>query len=238
MRVAFLSDLQLGGGAVYGTPERPRLADQEAALAWIADELRRRGITDLVIAGDVFDRRKPAPDELLVFTNFLARVEGDIEIVVGNHDLRAPGLRIALDVFNVFVAAGGFGGANVRRRPHIAGLKALDRGRDAAVAMLRGRTPRTSAQHGAAPSRCASTPTPVVAEAAALRAKVLQEFDADAVPILVTHYSLAGVQLPTGLFTGELVATEPVLDTHSLLAQGWAYISPATSTRPTSTSPS
>ena len=52
----------------------------------------------------------------------------------------------------------------------------------------------------------------------------MQEFDADAVPILVTHYSLAGVQLPTGLFTGELVATEPVLDTHSLLAQGWAYV--------------
>lgn len=214
MRLGIASDFQLGAGEVYATPTRTRLADTEDHLEQMADELEARDVTALLFGGDAFEKRKPGPDELLVFKRFANRLlDHGLELILclGNHDLRGPDAPAILELFD--------NGDLLRvvRRPELVSLRAMDEGPDVLLGVLPWTHP---AHHGGTPLERARL---LVAEAARLRAQVAEVQRSDVMPVLLTHYALAGMRLPTGLSTGELIG-EPVLDTHALLAQGWRYV--------------
>lgn len=77
------------------------LERQEQVLAQIADLAYSEQVDALLIAGDVFDRRRPTPAELMAFRKFLNRIDYDLPIICvsGNHDLIAADVPCGLDVF-------------------------------------------------------------------------------------------------------------------------------------------
>lgn len=217
MRLLFLSDTQLGGGAGYGTPERPRLADAADYLDEVVDIAAGEDVDLLVFCGDAFQHRRPAVDELLVFGRFLGQLPCDFVLVAGNHDCRGPSpTPTTLDLF-------GERGDTLFVTP---GLKGCG---DAALAFLPWSHPGPlrAAQSGVTPLEQAEALVKIAADLRERIRVVEQSVDEcrpqRMTPILVTHHALSGMSLPTGLSTGELVG-EPVLDTDALLEQGWRAV--------------
>lgn len=103
-RILFVGDLQLGAGTAYGTPECSRLGDQLDAWDWIAQQaVDEWDISQVVLLGDVFDKRNPSPDELIVFQGPLRRLYRagiDVLAIAGNHDVSAETAATPLDVFS------------------------------------------------------------------------------------------------------------------------------------------
>lgn len=182
-----------------------------------------REVTTLVFCGDAFQHRKPDVDELHVFGRWIDDPDAPETLMLkGNHDDRGPGRRSVLELFGV--AGDAFDGPDVFTRPGVKHLPEFDEGREGPDVVLcflpwthpgslrAARGNPTPAEHAAA----------LVEIAAALLAEA-RERDPVAVPILVTHYALDGMSLPSGIATSELVA-EPVLPTHDLLALGFSYV--------------
>jgi DNA repair exonuclease SbcCD nuclease subunit len=216
VKLLICSDLQLGSGARYGTPARTRLEDQDVGLDFITELVADEGIDALIVAGDVFQHRRPAIDELIVFDRFLRSVPCETILVAGNHDVRGPyPMPTTLDLFKG--AAG-----SVHAWPEVRFLSSK-----VALAFLPWAHPGPLRSLNR--SRTGEKPVPDRTQAAALaeiagglRVKIERE-SSEATPVLVTHFGLSGMRLPTGLSTGELIG-ETVLDTHDLLAQGWRFI--------------
>ena len=209
MRLLFISDLQLGGGEAYGTPARSRLDDSRDALDAVTDIAAEREADLVIVAGDVFQHRRPAVDELLVFSRFLSNLPCPYQLVAGNHDLRGPAsMPSVLDLF-------GRRGDTVHVYPAIAIDDELE-GVAVAVLPWAHQGPLRASQAGVTP----------LEQAEALVRVAGDLFDAITVPgprLLVTHHALSGFGLPGGLTTGDLVG-EPVLDTQALLRQGWSAV--------------
>lgn len=107
-RILFVGDLQIGSGQHYGTAERTRLADQAEAWRWIVEQaVDRWEVDQIVLLGDVFDKRHPTPDELLAFARPLRPLRGettiDVLAIAGNHDVSAETAATALEVFKELV---------------------------------------------------------------------------------------------------------------------------------------
>lgn len=83
MRLLHCSDIH-GGVVRYGVGDS-RLRDIEATLGRIADDAVASAVTWTIISGDAFDSRRPGPDWLRVFADFVHRI-GRLIIVPGNHD--------------------------------------------------------------------------------------------------------------------------------------------------------
>lgn len=71
-----------------------RSEEHENFLSWLAEEIRRREIDALVIAGDVFDVANPSAASQSMYYRFIHRVTAEnpnlqIVIVAGNHDSAA-----------------------------------------------------------------------------------------------------------------------------------------------------
>lgn len=199
MRLLFTSDFQLGGGARLGTPEHPRLEDNARTLGALAHIAARVEVDLIVHAGDVFEHRRPAIDELILFADWIHEaVPCEVAIVAGNHDVRGPGIPTTIELF-------GTEGLDVFTRP-----SKIAKG----IAALPWAHPGTFRAAGSSdPEELAGA---LLAVAAGMRAGL------DEPAILVTHYALTGMSLPNGLATDEL--REPVLDSYELADQGWQYV--------------
>lgn len=71
-----------------------RVAEHEAFLNWLAEEIRRKEIDALIIAGDVFDVSNPSAASQSLYFRFICRVTAEnpnlqLVIVAGNHDSAA-----------------------------------------------------------------------------------------------------------------------------------------------------
>lgn len=89
--VAVVSDLHLGAGG------NARLGAQRAA--WLeAVGIANHEATSLVIAGDVFHRARPTPDELAAFADGLDALELPTIAIVGNHDVSNVNETTAVEV--------------------------------------------------------------------------------------------------------------------------------------------
>ncbi len=80
------SDWHLGR-ALYG---RPRYAEFEAFLDWLADAIARHRVDALLVAGDVFDTSTPSNRAQQLYYRFLCTVAASpcrhVVVIAGNHD--------------------------------------------------------------------------------------------------------------------------------------------------------
>lgn len=94
---AAIGDLHIGAGESL-LPPGERLADQEKALVAIADEIVAAGMAFVLITGDVFHKRNPTPPQMMVFAQFLRRLEDTPKLLVrGNHDVISVDLPTAAE---------------------------------------------------------------------------------------------------------------------------------------------
>jgi DNA repair protein SbcD/Mre11 len=211
MKLLCTGDLHLGAGSDYGREPGERLAEQEAVWDRIVDLAIEQDVDALLHAGDVFERRRPTPSEMLAFARPLRRLRdhmSDILIVVGNHDVEAFDRPAGVELFADLV--------DVHREPGVWGTFA-----------------RTSV--------CTLPWTPVAnlvarngggdrdelhARAAELLLDTARDLRAqcpDAGPkILLLHWSVSGAALPTGLPTDTL--REPVIPLAELEQLGFDAI--------------
>ena len=225
MRLLITADLQLGSGDGYGTEQTPRAVDYADTLERIEELVRERLIDYLIIAGDVFQHRRPAIDELVLFHRFLSRVEADVIIVAGNHDVRGPGLPTTVELF-----ANELTGVTVFTTPDVVQLSAGAEGPGVMLGVLPWAHPGYLRAAVSDELKRADTvdreelllriAKGLAEEAGAL--ELVPPSGTDALPVLVTHYALSGMSTPTGLPTSEL--NEAVLDCNELAAQGWAAV--------------
>lgn len=221
MKLLITADLQLGAGDAYGTEARPRAHDYAETLGRIGE--LTNGADYLIIAGDVFQHRRPAIDELHLFGKWLDELSCEVIIVAGNHDVRGPGLPATIELYS--------------SRPNVTVFTAPD-----VVQLSNGSGPGVMlgvlpwAHPGylrASVAQALERADTIDREELLLRiAKGLAEeagalelvppSGTDSLPVLVTHYALSGMSTPTGLPTSEL--NEAVLDCHELAAQGWAAV--------------
>ena len=231
MRLLITADLQLGSGDGYGTELAPRAVDYMNTLGRITNLVNERGIDYLVIAGDVFQHRRPAVDELYTFGAWLETLECEVIIVAGNHDVRGPGLITTIELYS------NRPNVTVFTTPDVMQLTAtrLDAMLGNGPGVMLGVLPWAHPGHlrAAAAGIRLDRPDSDDREDLLLRiAKGLAEdVGADAlvppsgeapIPVLVTHYALSGMSTPTGLPTSEL--NEAVLDCDELIRQGWAAV--------------
>jgi DNA repair exonuclease SbcCD nuclease subunit len=100
-RLLCLGDTHIGSGSVYDD----RLADSAAMFEQVVAIAREREVDGVLLAGDIFDKPRPAPAELHVFADFLRRLErAAIPSVacLGNvgHDQSAANSPTALELFS------------------------------------------------------------------------------------------------------------------------------------------
>jgi len=72
-----------------------RIDDFATSLTQIAEIANTTNL--LIILGDIYHYRKPDPEEMNLFRDFLKRVKVPIEMIIGNHDMK--GNHSALDEF-------------------------------------------------------------------------------------------------------------------------------------------
>lgn len=210
MRFLATADWQIGAGAVYGTAERPRLADQAEALEAMAELAESRAALT-VFAGDACQHRRPSVPELLVLRRALDQL-GAVVAIPGNHDVTGPGTPGTLELFGEL--------ATLYTRP------AVQRVGDVVFGYLPWAHPSTL--------RAAIGPAGSEEHADAIMRAAADLYELATSPgphppleqlstVLVTHYALGGVSLPGGLTTSDLVG-EPVLDPLALAEQGWDWV--------------
>ena len=202
MKLLACSDFQLGAGADYGAAPGSRLRDQSEALGRLAGIALEHEVDAVVFAGDAFQHRRPAIDELLVFRKWV-RALGACDIPVfaipGNHDVLGPGRATTLDLFVDDLDLRVRPGAWPTVREH-GTLAALPWAHPATFRIERGDSPRRMA-------------AALLDIAAGLRA------ECSSPAVLVTHWAVSGSALPSGLPASAL--REPVLPSADLLAQDW-----------------
>lgn len=196
MRLLLTADLQLGSGASLGTPERSRLDDNADSLTEISVLADDNNVDAIIVAGDVFQHRRPAIDELVVFRNWIDTTPVEVWLIAGNHDVRGADVPATIELF-------GREGLNVFTKPGLMlpGVLAL---------------PWT---HPSYARRFLSSDEDVAESLVRVAGDLLPDGQP---PVLVTHYALSGMSLPTGLSTDQL--REPVLDTLALSEAGFDYI--------------
>lgn len=85
MKILHTSDWHIGRKF-----ERESLAaDQEAFLAWLAEQVAEYGVDLVIVAGDVFDRALPPEDAVALLDaglNQLRKAGAEVALISGNHD--------------------------------------------------------------------------------------------------------------------------------------------------------
>lgn len=82
------------GKAVIGTNINSRILDQMHLLDWCLEQAISKNVTDIILAGDIFDDPKPSTSIITIFMSWLKRCQlhnMKIHIVVGNHDIVRSG---------------------------------------------------------------------------------------------------------------------------------------------------
>jgi exonuclease SbcD len=208
MKILATADLHIGAG---GSLRTDHLADQEAVLAQIVAVAREEEVDLVAIAGDVFHRPQPAPPVLHVFKRFtreLARYGIPAVACSGNvgHDLVNGDVESALELFE----SEWF---RVSRVPEL--VKAAE---DVAVCTLPSvPVHRLVARHNGGDR------AEIFREATDLLLRVgreLREQVPDGWPsLLLSHWSVSGASLPTGLSSDDL--NEPVLPWDAIVELGF-----------------
>lgn len=204
-RLLCLADVHLGAGAAMLAPGE-RLSDQERVLSLIADLAWDREVDAILVAGDVFHRPRPTPEELHAWRRFLGRLTCPVLAIVGNagHDIESDGRPSALELF-----AGGQ--VVVHRQPGLWGCKGVQVGTlpSTPIGRLVAALPDTGRDE-------------LYQVAAELLVGQAAELRAQGASILVAHWSVSGAVTPTGMPVGPDFGV--VLPLAELEAQGWDAI--------------
>jgi exonuclease SbcD len=206
MRFLCTGDLHLGAGSDYGREPGERLAEQADVWQQIRRLAQQHDVQAILFAGDAFERRRPTPDELIVFHRELGYL--DVVAVAGNHDVANADMATGIEVFE----SGMF---TVFRQPGIH----TDFGVEIACLPW---TPvaRLVAQNGGGDR------DELHARAAELLLDAARDLRAQCASgkpaILMLHWSVSGASLPTGLPTDTL--REPVIPIDDLNELGFDFI--------------
>jgi exonuclease SbcD len=221
-RLLAVGDQHLGAGADLGLKPGARLAEQEAVWEWTLQQARDQHVDAVLHAGDVFQHRRPDPEALLAFERPLVRHQAlggpRVLCINGNHDVSSLDSGCALDVF----AEAGL--VELARTPRVV---LVDGG--ARVALLPwAPTSRLAANwDGPRDELNEHTAALLIDAARELYETAVVERERDCVKlaidrgpiVLLTHFSISGTSLPSGLDVGQL--REPVLPQDELLAIGY-----------------
>jgi DNA repair exonuclease SbcCD nuclease subunit len=205
------SDLHLGAGADLGLAPGDRLREQAAVWQQIVHEAGERGCHAILFAGDAFHRNKPTPQELLAFADPLVDCEIPVFAINGNsHDFVGVGQAMAVDVVDalsdcfelltepaVVEVPGGVVLAVLPWAPVSRIVAAQDGGDRDEVNQLAADLLLEVARGLAA--QCAGRPA-----------------------LLMTHFSISGAALPSGLPID--MAREPILPATDLAALGFDLV--------------
>ena len=212
MRALAVGDNHLGAGSDLGLAPGDRLAEQEQVWRRTLELARDYGCDVVLHGGDLFDKRRPSPDEVLAALRPLtehAEAGGcPVVMTLGNHersgvsDATMPAALAALEAMYVSHSpeiVGTFGGVTICALPWapVSRIVAAQGGGD-----------RDDVNAYAAEI--------LVATARGLRDNV------DGPAILLSHFSVSGSSLPTGLPVDQL--REPVLELADLEALGFEAI--------------
>lgn len=210
MKFLATGDLHLGHGVERWGPER--LDDQAAVWRRILTMARDESVDAVLFAGDLFERRRPTPEEMLAAEWPLVehREESGPRVIAipGNHDLTTAEAGCGLDV----LAAAGL--IELYRTPAVPLVG--DPGSGMAVATL----PWTPISRLVA-TRNGGDRDALYQEAAALlhsTARGLRE-KIDGSAVLLGHWSMSGAVTPTGREAG--LDFGVVLDATEIESQGW-----------------
>lgn len=210
-RFVALGDLHLQKGE---TLHPGRLDEQEAVLDRILTDARHENVDAVLLAGDLYDRRRPSPEALLAAERPLVKHRDEngppVISVPGNHDIIDLDTGCGLDVL------------------HAAGLLQLHRepgittAGDTAVACLPW-APVSRLRAHLGPDVPADEVNQACAELLVQIARDLREtMSSDARTLLLTHFAIDGSTLPSGLDVATL--REPVLPHQELAALGYNHI--------------
>lgn len=196
------SDLHLGAGADLSLAPGDRLREQASVWQSIVFEAAERDCDALLFAGDAFHRNKPTPQELLAFADPLVECPIPVFAINGNsHDFVGVGQAMAVDVVDALSASfslfteptvvelpGGVALAMLPWAPVSRIVAAQDGGdrdsvnelaADLLLEVARGLAERCATEHPGKPA------------------------------LLMTHFSISGAALPSGLSID--MAREPIL---------------------------
>lgn len=201
MRLLATGDSHIGKGAhVYDG----RLDDQEAVWRATLDLAREHDVDLVLHAGDLFDRRRPTPAEMLAAERPLVEHRDASSIPVlaipGNHDLPSSDGACGLDVLDEA------GLLSLRRRPMV-----VPAGELRVACLPWAPLGRLIATIGSRDNAVDEAVDLLVRTAADLRAEC-----GDHPCVLLGHWSVTGAHLPNGLPVEQL--REVVLPTHELEA--------------------
>ncbi len=215
MRILLTSDWQLGAGSDLGQGDHgpgSRFQDQVDSIDRIADLAVAEKVGLVAHLGDVFERARPAPHEILAVQAFVRRLlaAGIPSIfLMGNHDSRGNALPSALEIFQG-------DGCEVALQPSL-----YPHG-DVTLAVLPWCPP--GAIVAAMPDVARDDVNDAAGQALAGGAQIMLERARieypDAKPILLGHWALSGAALPTGLDTAML--REPVIPLEAISESGYA----------------
>lgn len=222
MRVLLTADWQIGAGADLGTGEHgpgSRFQDQVDILNRIVDLAIEEKVGLFVMAGDAFERARPAPQEILAVQAVVRRLLAEhirCLFLMGNHDSRGSALPSALEIFAT-------SGCVVALAPSLYPLEAIDPDDPGVVVAALPWTP-PGAIVAAMPDVARDDVNDAAAQALVAGARALREqcsvLAPTMTPILVGHWAVSSAALPTGLDTALL--REPVIPLEGLTESGFA----------------
>jgi exonuclease SbcD len=209
-------DFHLGAGAEYGPRPGDRLRDQERVLNEIVRIAHEENVDAVLFAGDAFERRRPSPEEIHVWQEFVYEAtchSASLVSIDGNHDV------IAADVFAAPELAIGM---DHYRTP---GVEELCSHKSEAERAYVATLPWTPPAHLVA-NRNGGDRDELHAEVADLLLDAARDLRSQ-IPvgrpsILLAHWSVSGAVTPTGADVG--LFREPVLPLADLLALGFDWI--------------
>lgn len=222
MKFLATGDSHFGARADLGNKPGERLAEQETVWEWTLAQAREHQVDAVLYAGDAFEARKPDPETLLAFERPLIRHRDaggpPILAITGNHCVSSQDTGTALDVF----AEAGL--LRLERSPRVV----LVDGGALVCALPWAPTSRlTAATNGADREQINQVAADLLVDAArdlfesahAEAGRMDFVFGKQPRLILLTHFSISGTSLPSGLDVGQL--REPVLRQDELLAIGY-----------------
>lgn len=217
MRLLAVGDQHFGQRADIGREPGDRLAEQEAVWRWTLQQAREQQVDAILHAGDWFEHRKPDPQTMLAAERPLVEhrdLGGPAVLSIsGNHDLAGTAEDSAVDV----LAEAGL--VEFVKTPRVV----LVDGGCLVACLPWAPTARLAAQAGDV-NRDSLNETAAELLVDVAR-DLFNECDHYARPgapyprILLTHFSISGTSLPSGLPVDQL--REPVLDQHDLLSIGY-----------------
>lgn len=222
MRILACADLQLGAGAGYLEPKYgpgSRLYDHEQAWLDCVSLAAQHKCDAIIVAGDVFEEKRPGPTALLAFQHGLDLARSlriQVVIIAGNHDVRAADEAAAIEVFQDVE----HGRVMVHRTPtwdHFAGGRV-------AYAVLPWTTMGGLAalRDGGDRDLLHAEAGELLVQAAAGLRQEIRNVGHDGPAVLIAHWAVSGASLPSGVLADEL--REVVIPTDALAAQGWDAI--------------